>query len=250
MNKASRLLPLLSLSLLLTGCAGWVFPAGGRFIEASRTVVRETREASGFHAVEMRGVGRILLTQGETESLEVSGPGNIVALTGTSVRGGVLVIELKENVILRHTNPADVLTVSVTVRDLDALTVSGIADVRMDGLAGSGLEVEVSGTGRIDLRGLDLGSLRLDLSGLSDVELSGRSESAEIDLSGAGNVAAGGLALQTARISLSGAGNARLWVAGDLTGDISGAGNVEYYGNPEAHLEASGLGRFKSLGSK
>jgi hypothetical protein len=251
MKKHFSLLSLIALSLLLTGCGGMFhFVKTGKTIKASNTVVGETREASGFTAIDMRTVGRLVLSQGEVESLAVRGSDNVVPLVKTSVQDGVLVIEMEEDYFVTDMHDANVLTFTIGVKDLNSLTLSGAGDVQMDGLTASRLKLNISGAGRIDFSGLSVDSLSLALSGAGDVTLSGEADSAAILLSGAGNIDAAGLKVQTADIDLQGLGNATLWVTGKLTGSISGAGNVEYYGNPQTDLNNSGLGRFKSLWGK
>jgi hypothetical protein len=251
MKKQISLLSLVALPLLLTGCSGlWDFTRNGRSIKASDTVVSETREVSGFTGIDMRTVGRVVISQGETESLAVSGSDNVVPLVITSVENGVLVIDMEKDYFVTNMHGANVLTFTIGVKDLGALTVSGAGDVKMDGLTASRLKVTMSGAGRIDFSGLSLDSLSLTLSGAGDVTLSGEASSAAILLSGAGNIDAADFKVQTADIDLQGLGNATLWVTGKLTGSISGAGNIEYYGNPATDLKASGLGVFKSRGNK
>jgi len=251
MNTRIRMFSLLALSLLLTGCSGiFEFVRNGRTVRASDTVVSETREVSGFTAVEMRGIGKVILTQGETESLAVRGSDNVVPLVRSSVRGGVLVLELEPNVNVTGMDAANVLTFTVGVKDLAAVTVSGLGDVEMNGLTASRLTLTMSGAGKVAFTGLAVEDLHIGVNGMGDVTLSGEAATAAIDISGAGNVKAADCKIQTARITISGAGNATLWVTEKLTGDISGAGNVEYYGNPQAETDASGLGVFKSLGGK
>jgi hypothetical protein len=58
------------------------------------------------------------------------------------------------------------------------------------------------------------------------------------------------LQIQTANVSVSGLGGATLWVTDELSGEISGAGSVSYYGDPQTNTQSSGIGGFKSLGSK
>jgi hypothetical protein len=251
MKKNISLLSLLVLALPLLGCGGfWNFVADGRVVKASDTVVSETREASGFDAIDMRGVGRIIITQGETESLTVSGADNLVPLVKTSVQSGVLAIEVKEKIVITETTPANVLTFKIGLKELSRLSVSGLGDVELDGLTASRLELDISGGGRIDLKGLAIDDLTLDLSGAGDLHLSGDASSAEFKISGAGKVEAGDLELETARVTLSGLGNATLWVTGNLIGEISGAGNIEYYGGPKTDFHTTGLGQFKSLGDR
>jgi hypothetical protein len=249
MKPCPRLLPLLVFALPVLACGGFRF-GSNLVIVASAKAVRETREASGFHAVEMRGIGNVVLTQGETESLEVSGPDNVVPLVKTYVRGGVLIFELEPGVVVTGMSSANDLTYTVGVKDLSALTVSGLGDLEMDKLSAAHLNVRMSGTGRITLRSLALGGLDLTLSGMGDAVLSGEAADVEIDISGAGNVNAPDLKIQAGRIDISGAGSATVWVTENLTGTISGAGMVEYYGDPQTDFNNSGLGAFKSLGRK
>jgi hypothetical protein len=241
----------LVLSLLLTGCGGiFNFVRNGRTVRASDTVVSETRPATGFTAVDMRAVGRVVLSQGETESLVLRGSDNVVPLVTTAVRDGVLVIEMPENVSVNDMNAANVLTLAIGVKELSALTASGLGDVQMDGLSASALTLTVIGAGRISLQQLQLERLSLALNGAGDVTLSGKAVSASILISGAGNVNAADLETQTAGIDIQGLGNAKVWVTGKLTGSISGAGNVEYYGNPQTDTHVDGFGVYQSLGDR
>jgi hypothetical protein len=231
MKNNLRMLPVILLSLPALACGGlFDFFYHGR--------------------VDMSGMGKVVLTQGDSESLEVSGPENVVPLVRTSVRGGVLVIDLEPGVTVTGMYSTNLLTFTIGVKDLSSLDLSGLADVEMDGLSTSSLRVTMSGSGKISLRGLDLEDLRLRLSGLGDADLSGVAASAVIDISGAGSVNAVGLEVQTADVSISGAGSAKLYVTERLTGDISGAGSVEYYGEPETRTHTSGFGNFRSLGMK
>jgi len=49
---------------------------------------------------------------------------------------------------------------------------------------------------------------------------------------------------------LWGEGAQKRAVTDELTGDISGAGSVNYYGNPLVKTNSSGLGSFKAMGNK
>jgi len=251
MKKHVSLLPLIAFSLLLTGCNGlWDFTRAIRSIKASDTIVSETCEAAGFTAVDMRTVGRVVISQSGAESLALRGPDNVVPLIQTSVQGGVLVIEMEEETFVTEMHESNVLTLTIGVKDLSALTVSGVGDVKMNGLTASRLKLDMSGAGRVALSGLSVENLTLTLGGAGDVTLSGEATSAAILIGGAGKIDAAGLKVQTANIDLNGLGDATLWVTEKLTGSISGAGNVEYYGDPATDLKTTGLGVFKSLGNK
>jgi hypothetical protein len=249
MKRFLRLLPILVSSLSVLACSG-ISVFGQKRVVASAAVVHETREVSGFTGVDMRGMGKVVLIQGSSESLEISGPDNVLPLVEASVQGGVLVLELEPGVTVTGMNSANMLTFTVGVKDLSALTVSGLGDVEMNALLGPRLDVQMSGAGKLSLHNVSLDTLDLTLSGLGDASLSGAAADAVIDISGAGNVDAADLSIRNARIDISGAGNATLWVTETLTGTISGAGNVSYYGNPRVDTSTSGVGRFTALGSK
>ena len=249
MKRTLRFLPLLALSLPLLAC-GCVNFWPHRVVAASSEVVSETREVSGFDGVELSGIGKIILEQGSAESLEISGPENVLPLVETSVRGGTLVIEMQKDVAVTGMHSANMLTFTVGVRELSSISVSGAGDVEMDALSADRLDVTMSGAGRIDLKGLDLEDLELTLSGAGDVHLAGRAALAEIEISGTGNIDADNLEIANARVSISGLGNATVWATERLSGTISGAGNVDYFGEPDTDFHTSGLGRYRSLGDK
>ena len=251
MKKHFSLLSLIALSLLLTGCVSILdFTHNGKTIRASNTVMSETREASGFTAIDMRAAGRVVISQGESESLAVRGSDNVVPLVKTSVQDGVLVIEMEETIIVTDMDESNALTFTIGVKDLSALTVSGAGDVEADGLKAPRLDLTIGGAGRINLNHLSVESLLLTIGGAGDVTLSGKADTAVIVISGAGNVQAPDLKIQTADVRVPGLGNATVWVTEILTGSITGAGSIEYYGNPVTDLTNTGLGVFKSLGNK
>jgi len=45
-------------------------------------------------------------------------------------------------------------------------------------------------------------------------------------------------------------GYATVWATGTIDGQISGSGNVKYYGRPQTSVSISGSGKIESLGEK
>jgi hypothetical protein len=80
--------------------------------------------------------------------------------------------------------------------------------------------------------------------------LAGEVTKAWVNISGAGPVNTPDLKIGTADATISGIGSATVWVTDELTGNISGAENVSYFGNPQTSTTATGIGAFTSLGSK
>jgi hypothetical protein len=242
---------LLFTAFLAISCRGLaVDNLGDDTIKPSDVVITEERTVGAFTGIDMSTFGRILLMQGESESLSISGSDNIVPYIKTNIHGGVLSIETDKNINIIGMNSENILTFNITVRDLTSLTISGAGKVEMPVLSTSDLEITMSGAGEYQLGQLNAEGVQIDLTGLGNITIAGEVSRATIEISGAGEVSAGDLKCQTADITIPGLGNATVWVTERLTGNISGGGNVSYYGNPQTNIQTSGIGQFRALGSK
>ena len=92
--------------------------------------------------------------------------------------------------------------------------------------------IVLSGTSTLSFAGFEGDQLSLTSSGASEVRASsGRFDSLALTMSGAGNVDLDDVVVTNADIRVSGAGNLKLNMAGGrLTGQMSGAGNLDYRG--------------------
>jgi hypothetical protein len=91
--------------------------------------------------------------------------------------------------------------IAITVAELETLEASGASNVEATGSA-SALRLDASGASRVDLRDLEAVDMEIDISGASKVDL---------------------------------------FVTGTVSGDVSGASNVNIYGNPvSALIDSSG----------
>jgi hypothetical protein len=242
-------IPLIIIAMLLSSC-GLLNAAGVKVITPSNVVISENRDVSGFTAIEFSTFGKINIMQGDKESLNISGPDNLVPEITTSVNNGTLIIKTKENISVTSFNSANVLTFTIVVKELTSLSVSGAGDVQIETLSTPSLTFNLSGAGRVQQNQLTTDNLSIMLSGVGGIDITGEATQATIDISGAGSVNAPDLNIQTAKITISGLGGMTIWVTNQLTGDISGAGSVSYYGNPQTNTNSSGLGKFNSLGNK
>ena len=252
MNRTARFLSLIvAISLVITGC-GLIKSAGVEVITPSDVIISEARDVSGFSSIDMTTVGEVVITQGNTESVNISGSDNLVPLIKARVSNGTLIISTDRNIniIPLNLNKPNSLIITIELKDLSSLKVSGLGDIQMNALSTPSLSLDMSGAGRVQIKQLTTDSLVVNLSGLGSVELSGEAKQTTVDISGAGSVTAPDLKIQTVNVSVPGLGSATLWVTDQLTGNISGAGSVSYYGNPQATTNSTGLGSFKSLGSK
>ena len=217
---------------LLSGCAFGMVVGSGRS-------VTETRAVSDFNAVEFAFIGDLVITQGDEESLTITGDDNIVALIRTTVSDGVLRIDAGAANVGRPIVP---LRYALTVKNLDSLSLSGLGNIEMPSLEGRDLAMSLSGAGSLTIDNLAVTDLAVSLSGLGSANLSGEVNQQAVTVSGAGSYYAANLRSQAAAVQISGVGNAEVWAVETLSATISGAGNIEYTGNPQVVQQISGLG--------
>jgi hypothetical protein len=93
-----------------------------------------------------------------------------------------------------------------------------------------------SGASRLNAHQLSGTKFYLETTGASNVVLDGAVDELVANMTGASDLRAESLQTKTAALSVTGAGDARVAVSDTLKVSITGAGKVEYIGNPP-HIE-------------
>ena len=231
------MLAIISVALLLTGCT-----------LGSRNVVTQSRTVSGFDRVAFAGLGELTMVQGNRESLVIEAESNVMGRIVTEVRDGTLHIELKGGPFGWGVTPTRAIRYTLTVRELNALDISGVGSVLAEAIETDRLELSVSGTGKLVIRALSADDLVVEHSGVGQCELAGQAREQTVSLTGAGAYDAGDLEGQDIELQVSGVGKATVWATDTLDVQISGAGSVEYYGAPAVTQDITGVGRVRGLG--
>ncbi|HEX9278915.1 MAG TPA: head GIN domain-containing protein [Casimicrobiaceae bacterium] len=212
-------------------------------------VVREDRAATGFHRLEIDGQVEVTLVQGAAEGVTVEAPSSMLRRVRTEVRDGTLFIDAAEQRRTwqwfsgrrgRHTP-----RVTVNLREVDRIEAAGAVTVAADSLRAGELRLDLAGACSLKIRDLQATTLRLDGSGAIKANIAGKVQRQRVDLSGAGSFQASKLASDEAVIGVSGAGKAVVDAANSLEVDISGAGAVEYLGDPKVKQSISGIGKVR-----
>lgn len=178
----------------------------------------ETRTVESFHALAVATYADVGVRAGETQSVVVSGPENLLPFVRTTVKDSVLTLDLGPGAPPRSGK----LNVQITVPALDAATLSGSGDVALANLSGA--------------------RLCIDLNGSGDLRAGGAVEELEVVLNGSGDVHAYGLDARAARVRLNGSGDVELAVRETLDAEIDGSGDVDYRGTPRVTHTVRGSG--------
>ena len=189
---------------------------------------RTTRahEATGFSGIEARGEWEVTLVRGDSWQVELSYPTELESYLDLRVTNGRFILSYnfgrggRNGVRLRDELR---VTARITMPALEEAELSGATSLTFSGFEGPTLEIESSGASKIE--GTD-----------------GRYAELELDMSGAGSVDLSGVPTRDVDVDMSGAANVTLQMdGGDLSGNMSGAGKLEYYGTTRSqNIETSG----------
>ncbi len=250
--------------VLMTGCISIDF---GNTVRGSGDVVTESRAASGFDEVSLRGIGTLILEQGETEGVEIEAEDNIIALIETKVVGNKLIVETKPGYNLKPTRG---INIYVSLINISAVDVAGSGDILADELESDDLWIEVSGSGNVDVAAITTDSMTFKISGSGDLEIdtleadtldvvvagsgtvkvAGNVAEQAVDVSGSGELRAADLESETADVVIAGSGTATIWVQESLDIKVLGSGTINYYGTPTINQTVAGSGDINSRGDR
>jgi hypothetical protein len=206
-------------------------------------MVTETRDVAGFDGVALGGLGSVIVTQGERESLTVEAPEELMKRVTSEVKDGVLVLGLKKGLWMAGLGKKNrKIRFKVTMQHVHTLRLGGVGRMDAPEIATDSLAVAVSGVGGVEIGKLTTESLDVVLSGAGSCEIAGRADTQSIKLSGTGNYEARGLETKTTSAVVSGAGNVSIHVTDTLDAKISGAGSIRYQGAPTVRQRVTGAG--------
>ena len=216
---------------------------------------KETRELGEFHAITVKGVGRIEIKQGEPQQMTIEADEHIMSRIKTDVIDGVLVIDIGRDWLEKISAGFDFLSTNsinfyITMKQLDAMNVTGSCKVDASGFKGKELSLNLSGASDVEFEDIQFDNVQSNLPGAGKIKLQGKVKEESISLTGAGSYVADELESEKTRISLTGVGSARLWTTKELDVSITGVGSVEYYGEPEIKQSIAMMGSIKSMGKK
>ncbi|MGH8852382.1 MAG: head GIN domain-containing protein [Casimicrobiaceae bacterium] len=212
-------------------------------------VARESRAVSGFSRIEIDGQADVMLRQGSTEGVTIEAPARSLKQIRTEVRDRTLKIDLADQGghWWQWIFGAAPRTPRITIDfiQVEHLEAAGAITLVADRMKAKDLRLDFAGACKLRIADLQATTLRLDASGAVKADIAGDVTEQHIDLSGAGSYQAGDLVSDTVLLQVSGAGKAIVNAKTLLRAGISGAGLVEYIGNPKVERDISGIGKIR-----
>jgi hypothetical protein len=208
-------------------------------ILGSGNVVSESRNVSGFTEVALESIGDLAIQQTGSESLTIEAEDNIIPKLKTEVKDNRLTIGIKPNTSIQATKP---ISCKLTVKDLNALKLSGSGRIDAENINTNNLAVTNSGSGDVAAN-VDINELKIAQRGSGEVKMRGKADTQDVNISGSGTYQAENLQSKEANIVANGAGEASINASDKLDVRINGSGSIEYIGNPTTtqHINGSGV---------
>lgn len=244
-------LPLVILAVVIVAAVlAWIaterlLGAGSLRSAPAGPVASQTRALDPFTRIDVSGHLDVELRQGDRHEVRLEGAADDLARIATRVADGRLAIARRDGGPARWGHAGKAARLVVTTPALETVALAGTVRLTVPALDVPELRIAASGASEIRVDKLRARSLKLSGSGAVQAELAGEVDEQAISLSGAGDVQAARLASRDARVSVSGAGRVVLQVADKLDVGLSGAGKVEYIGDPEVTQRVSGFGSVK-----
>ena len=192
-------------------------------IRGNGHLITEQRKFDPFINIETGGAFRVEWHSG-APSASITVDENLMQYVEMEVRDKVLHVRTTRSV-----RPTHSIKLELTSNALEGASFSGASRLNAHQLSGT--------------------KFYLETTGASNVVLDGAVDELVANMTGASDLRAESLQTKSAELSVTGAGDARIAVSDTLKVSITGAGKVEYIGNPP-HLERdiTGAGSIRPRG--
>lgn len=209
---------------------------------------RETRDVPTFTEINLRSGGKVYLTQGNTQKVELRGDRDVLDKIETDVRGGKLSIRHRSSGSWFNWSGNGDFEVYITVRDIEGLSVSGSGRIIGENkFSVKDLDLSVSGSGKMDIEA-SARDVEMSVSGSGKILVAGTAERAYSTISGSGRIKAEDLRAESYKVRISGSGSCEIYAKEEIDARISGSGSVYYRGDPpKVNSSTSGSGRIRKM---
>lgn len=233
-------------------------------VDGNGVSVTEERILDSYSGISNETAINVRYEKGDAYSLFIEADENLLQYIHTSVKSGILEIEIKGTSCIRPSRQA---VVYVTTPQIESLYLTGSGDMIADSLSGNRIDlvntgsgniiadftyandsdIRISGSGDITVNKSESNDILIKSTGSGDIEINGTASNIDINLSGSGQVYADELESQVADILISGSGNVYITVVDELFAVLTGSGNLYYYGSPSVSQTISGSGNLIHL---
>jgi hypothetical protein len=246
MNPILKAILTFLISINLLACTTHVKTGdGSNEINKNGTEVSESRQVGAFNKIEIDGVFRVFLRQGNHEALTIEADQAIAQHIISQVQNETLILKMEDNSDFGDIDP---IKVYITVRDLQSLSNKGVGTIKCEqALKLDQFMLSCEGVGAIDLQ-LSANRLVVKSETVGAITLAGKVTEADITHNGVGVLQAFELLARNLKLSSNGVGAAEVYASESIDINASGIGSVQYKGNPATKtIKSEGIGKVQAV---
>ena len=215
--------------LLLSSCVNLRNHRDDR--ENDNNLITKNYDLSSFDAIDVSAAWDVVISQGPTQSVRVEASEKISEKLRVEVKGGKLILGIKERTSLFNIRGAQHYTAYVTVTDLKDLEVSGASTIDFETPIRHDGDVEIIVNGASEINSFKLACTRFiaDLSGSSEADVRFLSPAdIDVETSGASEILLRNVDAQKCTTEISGGSEMTLkGVSQELIVNCSGASSLD-----------------------
>lgn len=229
--------------LILAACSAGAQPSQS---QASGQRGQRDFEVGAFHGVQLAGTHDVVVTVGGAASVRAEG--DTAALEGLEIRveDGILKVGTRRGWSWR--GPDGDLTIYVTAPSIDAASVAGTGDMRIDRVEAQNFSGSVGGTGSLKIAALRASRADFSIAGTGDIEAAGTAEQAGVSLTGTGDAELSALQVRRAQVRLVGPGGVDIHASESVDGSVLGPGDLTVRGGARCSVTSMGPGSVTCTG--
>jgi hypothetical protein len=236
MRGAAILMASALAGLALAGCSAGAHENEGRTAQRSFPV-------GPFQSVSLTGSPDVIVTVGGQPSVRAEGDARLIERLEITVQNGDLRIGYRDSGGWSwgwHHDRG--VTIHVTVPALLAATLTGSGDMRIDRVQGDRFVGTVTGSGDLAVGQLQASEGVFTLTGSGGIRAAGRAQRSQVQLQGSGDVDLRALEMRSAVVSLHGSGDVTARAMETAEVHLFGSGDVSITGPARCQIEKRGSG--------
>lgn len=236
MKKLIKITIVVVSTLILSSCSD------DYCIQEEGAIVTKSLTLATFNKLETRISGKINISQGNEQSIKVTGFQNIIDNLSTDIINKTMIIDLKG--CFNYDN----LEINIVVPKIYNIISTGSNDINInDFINQEDLSLLITGSGDITVEDFkNLETLTSEITGSGDIVFNNTQLSivkkASIKSTGSGDYRAFFISANDYFVSSSGSGNCEVNAKNNLDINLTGSGNIYYKGKPKLILKIGGTG--------
>ena len=202
---------------------------------------RRDFQVGEFRTVSLEGSADVVVAVGGPVSVRAEGDSRALERLEIRVENGALRIDTRQDGMFswgRHGRA----TVHVTAPALDAASIGGSGDMRIDRVQAASFNGSVAGSGDMEIATLQSRQAHFNLAGSGGIRAAGRADALDISIAGSGNIALDALEARRAAVSIAGSGDVSLRASEAVRGSILGSGDIIVHGTARCNISKLGSG--------